>query len=207
MSKQFTILKTIIKADYEQKIIQFSKTERLVSYLLIGDSLIGYFPQELIPSVYNQGIPGDTTLGVLNRLDLVIRLRPTTIIIHVGSNDLVLTDLSTDEIVSNIKRIVETLQTDLPNTRIYVLSLFPINEAVSNKAYLKYRDNKRLTLLNRQLEAHLVSYYYPIDHLFKDEENNLKLTYTKDGLHLTPSGYQIFYEKIKDLLEERDNAG
>lgn len=200
MSK-FTILKSIIKADYEQKIKLYEKINPPVSTILLGDSLIGYFPDELIPKEFNQGIPGDTTIGVLNRLDLVYKLNPKVIIIHIGSNDLVLTNLSDAGIINNIKQIIQTLNEKLPLTKIYLLSIFPINEFTSNKSYLEYRDNKKITLLNQFLKQDLLSYYYPIDHLFIDEKNQLKEELTTDGLHLSKQGYQIFYNIIKNLVE------
>lgn len=199
MSK-FTILKSIIKADYEQKIKQYELINNPVSTILLGDSLIGYFPDEFIPKEFNQGIPGDTTIGVLNRLNLVARLNPKVIIIHIGSNDLVLTDLNESEIINNIKQIIQKLTDKLPNSKIYFLSIFPINENISNKSYLEYRDNEKIVHLNQLLQKTLLTDYYPIDHLFKDKNNQLKEEFTTDGLHLSQLGYQTFYELIKDLM-------
>ena len=59
--------------------------------VLAGDSISLWFPSELLPTEQhwlNQGISGETSAGLLRRLDLFDQTRPQTIFVMIGINDL-----------------------------------------------------------------------------------------------------------------------
>jgi hypothetical protein len=61
-------------------------------------------------TVTNQGVNGDTTTGVLARLESAVPLGTTIVILKIGVNDLVNYHVSPDAIVVNKRTIVERLR-------------------------------------------------------------------------------------------------
>ena len=61
-------------------------------------------------TVSNQGVDGDTTLGVLTRLDSAVPQGTDIVVLSVGSNDKVLHHLSQDYVDSQIQAIVSRLR-------------------------------------------------------------------------------------------------
>ena len=169
--------------------------------LFLGDSntehfeLDNYFNNRL---VYNQGISGDTTEGVLNRLDQVIQLQPKKIFLQIGTND-ICNGLSKDEIVTNIKKIV----VELNGYDIYLISIYPINESddeLINKIYSECRSNNTIKAINNELKNIQNVTYIDMYTQLIDEEGNLKLEYTTEGLHINKTGYDVISKLLKDYM-------
>lgn len=206
MKKDMTVLKSVIDADYKRHVKKFDELEPSKDCVLLGDSMIAYFPTkafDLDDKVYNLGIPGDTTTGVLNRVDQVVRLNPKTIILNIGLNDFVLTDLTHEASLDNILEIRHQLLEKCPDTSVFVTSLTPINQKdFQDQVYLLNRDPKDAIKLNQMLKDHIdQKHFINIYGDLIDDEGRLKLEYTRDGIHLNQKGYQIYYKKIKDLLD------
>ena len=70
-------------------------------------------------TVTNQGVNGDTTRGVLARLDSAVPPGTNIVILQIGGNDLVRDHVSPDAVVANKRTIVERLRAK--GTEVYVL--------------------------------------------------------------------------------------
>jgi len=212
MKKDMSVLKAVIDADYKRHVKKFESLNPGKTCVLLGDSMMAYFPTKafkLDDDVYNLGIPGDTTIGVLKRVDQVIKLQPKIIIINIGLNDFVLTNLSHQESLDHIIDIRHQLLEGCPQAEVFVTSLTPINQKdFQDQVYLLNRDPKDAIKLNDMLskvidEAHFINIYLDLT----DEEGKLKLEYTRDGIHLNQKGYEIYYKRFKKLIEDlKENA-
>ncbi|MGQ0516039.1 GDSL-type esterase/lipase family protein, partial [Bacillus sp. D-CC] len=81
ISPQYKVRSTLINSD--------NKLESGV--LFLGDSLTDFNEwDEAFPGIktYNRGISGDTTVGLIHRLNQVISLKPSKIFLMIGVNDL-----------------------------------------------------------------------------------------------------------------------
>ena len=78
------------------------------------------------PHAQNRGISGDTSEGVLFRLYQVTRVKPAKVFLLIGINDLA-KNISPDTVYVNICRIVSTIHTQSPKTKVYVQSILPVN--------------------------------------------------------------------------------
>ena len=98
----------------------------------IGDSItdIGEW-QELLSNsdVKNRGINGDTTTGVLNRLDEILEGNPRKVFLMCGINNLQ-SKISFSQTVNEYKAILSELQNITPPAEIYLLSIIPITKAL-----------------------------------------------------------------------------
>ncbi|MBE0700144.1 MAG: hypothetical protein IH571_00500, partial [Acholeplasmataceae bacterium] len=149
--------------------------------------------------IINHGIPGDTTGGVLDRLFLSTKLQMKKYFIHIGINDLVLTDLSFEQIAQNIITIKEEIEKACPHAEVFVISLTPVLETheISNKDFILWRNNTQIIQINTLLfkKSTVINIHTP---LLKD--NRLNPEFTSDGIHLNDMGYQVYYETIKPFL-------
>ena len=95
-----------------------NRPERLT--ILVGDSLSLWFPSKLLPwdrNWLNQGISGETTVGLLKRLYLFDSTRPETIFVMIGINDL-LHGVDNRIILANQRKIISQLRTVHPGSQI-----------------------------------------------------------------------------------------
>ena len=184
---------------YQEKVKEFSQNPgSQEDIFLVGDSLTdqGNWTQLLNQNkIKNRGIRGDTTIGVLNRLDDIINPQPKKIFIMIGINDLWNEDRSVEQILVNYQKILTSFQEKTPQTQVYIQSLLPIN----NRDYPIKIDNEEIMEMNQKLEALANQFnyqYLPIYPQFVDESNQLKTTYTNDGVHLTNEGYRVWANAI-----------
>ncbi|MBU1142605.1 MAG: hypothetical protein KKH92_03060 [Firmicutes bacterium] len=199
-------IKKIIEEDYQRKVKKFEQMSEQGKATLIGDSMVAYLNLSkfgLEKEMINQGIAGDTTLGVLNRVHLVSRLNPKIVIISVGSNDMVLTDLTFDETVKNILKVKKEIESDT-NAKVYVMSLTPVlrDHEITNSMYVSNRTNQDISYINHQLkerinETEFINIY---DDLI-DNDGNLNYHYTTDGIHLNHKGYEHYTKHIKNIIK------
>lgn len=201
MKQDLLGVKKLIEMDYARKVKTFRALPIEKKNIIIGDSMVAYINlSQYGLDLINMGIAGDTTIGVIERLDAVLRIKPEIVFVNVGSNDLVLTHHSLEEIVLNIKRIFEKLSTF---SKVYILSLTPVNESVEdvNLLYVGGRKNEDIYAINQKLRMLFKDCYIDTSDILKDESLKLNKAYTTDGIHLNHQGYSIWIEKIKNLVD------
>lgn len=202
MSELINLRKTI-KEDYVRKVQAFRLLPITGKDILIGDSMIAFMLMKKygFESWINMGIAGDTTSGVRQRLDAVIRQKPKHVILSIGSNDLVLTDHSTEKIVSNILEIIHHLESQ--GILVYYLLITPVCPSCkdANPLYIAGRTNAMINELNHRIKAKLTSSTIIDTHSpLTNDQLELDSRYSKDGIHLNDLGYQIFAQTIHNIL-------
>jgi lysophospholipase L1-like esterase len=172
--------------------------------VFLGDSITqDYNVYEYFKSydVYNRGIGGDTTLGVLKRLDeSVFQLEPKQVFMMIGTNDFELTNQTYLEIHENIKTIVEDIHHKLPNCKIMIISTLPVNPLIDAKT-VGSRTNEKINALN-YLNKNIKNTIY-IDAYSKLIKNDvLDAAYTLEGLHLNQHGYTILTKLLNHYIDK-----
>lgn len=184
---------------YDLRVNTFRDMPRNTGQILfLGDSITDWCKfDELLPfPVINRGIAGDTTTGVLNRLDEVISLRPKKLFLLIGTNDIALC-LTTDTIAGNIRKIIARIQEGTPETKIYIQGLFP-TRGNAERPNVSIQDlNGRLKVVAGEMHCTYIE-LYPL--LLVDGE--LGREYTIDGLHLTGAAMARWMEFLKPYLDE-----
>lgn len=206
MKKDLDQLKKLIDLDYKRHIKKFDNLIIEKPIVFLGDSMMAYFPLKafkLEDHIYNLGIPGDTTIGVLRRVDQVIQFKPKIVILHVGINDFVLTKLSKEETLNNILEIRHHILENCPDSKVYITSLTPINQKdFKDQLYLLNRNPKDAIILNDMLKKVFdEDMFIDIYDKLVDQDGNLSLALTRDGIHLNQKGYQIYLDKLKESIE------
>jgi predicted alpha-1,2-mannosidase len=151
------------------------------------------------PNIKNRGIGGDDTDGILERLDEVMASKPTKVFIMIGTNDLAY-GKSVDYIVANYKKIIKQMLAASPDTKIYIQSELPTEDAIHTT-----RKNSDLMAINAQLKMlakETNQTYVDLFSLFVTEQNKLDLKYSLDGLHINGEGYLIWKNAIQDYIND-----
>ena len=211
----FMLLVGILLCVNEQEIIKLnSRLERLERYtynkesiVFLGDSITSrcdldkYFPNY---NVYNSGIAGNMTKDILDNMEnRVFVYNPTKVFILIGTNDLVYSGLDNDGIKNNIEEIINKIYEKNSNIKIYLESIYPVNNSI-NKEIVETRTNDNIKDLNNKIEKicnNKCTYINMYDNL-TDKNGNMKRIYTVDGLHLNKIGYKVITNKLIKYLDE-----
>lgn len=178
--------------------------------ILAGDSLSLWFPVELLPEErnwLNQGISGETSRGLLQRLSLFDKTQPQTIFVMIGINDLI-RGVSDDVILDNQRQIISYLRKTHPKTTIFLQSILPHGgeEATwEGREKLLAIPNSRIQKLNQQLQNIATQQgvkYINLYPLFINQKGNLRQEFTTDGLHLSPAGYIVWRTALQVYQQE-----
>jgi lysophospholipase L1-like esterase len=161
-----------------------------------GDDLRGFFTGHKLA---NRGISGDTTRGVLIRLDDVIELNPSGVVMLIGTNDLA--RKATPEMVArNVERILEKLHEHNPELPIVLCAVFPSAAKLD-------RPKEKITEVNRLLAEAVKGddriTFIDTYTLFADDQGDAKPEEFPDLLHPNKSGYAKWAAKLRPVLEER----
>lgn len=192
-----------------------TKTETVVddNYVFLGDSIFaGYDLEEYFEgmSVVNSGINGHKTTDILKNMEeRIYRYNPSKVFILIGTNDLN-GDISVDETIENVGKIVDGIKENRPYAEIYVQSIYPINNTDDNKirhSVVGERNNEDIQTMNKGIEKlckeKKVTYMNIYD-LLVSEDGNLELDYTVEGLHISKDGYKIITQEIMKVLGEEE---
>ena len=160
--------------------------------MMLGDSITdeGLW-DELLNSdkVQNRGISGDTTSGVLDRLNS-ISSNIQQVFIMIGVND-IMRGKEVDEIYANYLKIIKTFKDK--NIKVYIQSTLYIGETRKanfnpkveelNKRLEKYANENKITFIN-------------LNPIFAPNKV-LKKEFTFDDLHLNGTAYKLWTQEIK----------
>ena len=172
--------------------------------VFIGNSITnGAEWNELFPQkrVKNRGISGDTSEGVFDRLDAVVKGKPAKIFILIGVND-ISREIKVETIVLNMKQIVEKIQKESPKTKIYIQSILPVNPDFEMfKGHMKPELIKEINQFYQNIaQEYKVNYIDLYSYFLEDGTDKMNKKYTNDGLHLLGEGYLLWREIVKPYL-------
>ncbi|MCW8876153.1 MAG: GDSL-type esterase/lipase family protein [Kangiellaceae bacterium] len=168
--------------------------------VFIGDSITEDADwEDIFPNyrIANRGIGGDTSDGVLERMDSIISTKANKAFIMVGVNDFSKV-ASFDSVFDNYQKIIVTLLAN--DFNVYVQSTLNVGTRGEKFNNSIDRLNERLKSLADQKNK--VVY---ID-LNKSLTANgaVKSDFTEDGVHLNANGYRAWKEAIQDYLLMND---
>ncbi|HHY82433.1 MAG TPA: lysophospholipase [Clostridiales bacterium] len=191
---------------------QLNKTTLPGQAVFVGDSITQEYPLEEMfrghMTVYNRGIGGDTTKGLLTRLkESIFELAPSKLFLLIGTNDLVFGDPNAMHVPGNIGICIDEVKKRLPNCRIYLISILPVNNTKHpkiNHDAVSIRSNELIRKVNSRLqvlaEEKCITYIDMFSRML-DDNGNLALEYTREGLHLSPRGYEVMTNALAGYLD------
>ena len=183
---------------YDYKVAAFKEENETLSDVdvaFLGDSLTdgydvkSYYPQYVTA---NRGIGGDTTYGLERRLDCsAYDINPKVIVMLIGINNI-------DTMLENYERIVTSLETNLPSSKIILLSLTSMTlEWGRNNEKAKSRN----IVIQDIAQRHNCTFIDLYSVLLDPNTNELRMEYTVDGGHFTAKGYEVITNTITPYLQ------
>lgn len=171
------------------------------SVVFLGDSITEQWniPRSLPGlKVANRGIAGDTTRGMLCRLEEdVLSLKPKAIVHLGGINDLSHAPEATPETIAmNVRSLLDQIRKTKPNTPVFVCEILPVksNSSGSVRAANLAVDKVLSDFPNaRRVRTH---------DSFLDSKGKFQDSLYTDGTHLTPAGYEVLAKTLKAALSQ-----
>jgi lysophospholipase L1-like esterase len=192
--------------DERLALFQKNKAKDQGAIVFLGDSITeGWNLTNSFPSLKlaNRGIAGDTTRGMLGRLqDNVLDLQPKAIVLLGGINDLFHTPQGTPEAIAlNVRSMLEQIRAANPDTPVLVCEIFPCKfmasdlvraaNAAVDKVVAEFPNARRVKTYDGFLNSDGV-------------QNSSLFT---DGTHLTPAGYDAWEKIMKRELADSRRVG
>lgn len=181
--------------------------------VFLGDSLFEmYNVEEYFEGrhVVNSGISGHKTTDILKNMEKrVYQYNPSDIFLLIGTNDFLDDNISRDDTVLNIGKIVDAIKKNRPSAKINVLSLLPVNKSDDEKisyTMLSSRNNKDINEINDKLKTLCNDKnvtYVDVHSLLEDENGDLNIDYTLEGLHITPEGYKVITKELMKYIPKK----
>jgi lysophospholipase L1-like esterase len=159
-----------------------------------GDDLRGSFPGV---KVANRGISGDTTRGVLIRLqEDVLSLKPSGVALLIGTNDLE-EQADPETIAGNLKLILTELKRHNARMPIILCQVFPSSESKKRPAaQIKKVNELYAALVKGDAQVTFLETWL----LFADAQGDAKLDEFPDLLHPNQAGYAKWTAALRPIL-------
>ena len=161
-------------------------------------------------NAYNLGIGGETTDGLLKRLEVEIQARKSPdenlIFFLFGANDLAIKEgkeiLSLEKFEANIHKAIEIAKKH--TEYVFVISILPISKNIDGITVSsgKLRTNERIILFNQKLEgisSKKSITYINVHSIFSKNKENL---FSNDGVHPNEKGYELISDTIRPIIEK-----
>lgn len=164
--------------------------------VFIGDSITqrsdwyDIFPNQTIA---NRGISGDTTEGVLNRMDTIIDTKPEKAFLMIGTNDISV-GVDVETIIENYIKILDELETN---------NITPIVQSTILTYDQPQERNENINKLNVKLKDICSdrNIAYVDLNPYLSENGMLSDEYSYDGVHLNGQAYVVWSKVISGYVE------
>ncbi len=197
---------------FEEAIQRFEAQDRdspppANAIVLTGSSSIMYWneeaPADLAPlTVIPRGFGGSVMHDLLHYLDrVVLAYKPRAVLIYEGDNDTGRNNIPNDVIMSHVEEGIRRIHAELPEARIYLLSVKPSVARVAtwptaqalNARYKALADNHPL-----------VTYIDVATPFLQADGTVMTDIFVEDNLHLNEKGYDIWAATIRAVLMEHE---
>lgn len=204
--------------DHSEKVKVVTKKEEVVekvvdnNYLFLGDSITEQYDLKEYYEDYpvvNSGVSGDFTSSIVEDMKKrVYDYNPSKVFLLIGINDL-RKGKDVSEIVSNTKKIIELIKENRPYSEIYLESIYPINKTDDDKISDSVKDiefdNEKIIEVNdllKDLAKDEKITYVDLYNKLIDDDGNLNISYTKDGLHISSEGYEFITKELMKYIKD-----
>ncbi len=144
----------------------------------------------------NFGIGGDRTQHVLWRITNgeLDGIKPKALVLMIGTNSS--GSDPAEDIASGVTKIVETIRTKQPATKVLLLAVFPRGEKPNAQREKLKKVNEIIAKLGDGKNVHFLD----IGEKFLEPDGTLTKEVMPDYLHLSTKGYQIWADAITPKL-------
>ncbi len=179
-------------AGWREAVRRFEASPAEPTVVMLGDSLTRWnewhewFPEV---AIINRGIDGETSRGLLLRLDEVLNRHPAAIFLLIGFNDY-LRGEPVNAVAERIAGLIKSAKAAGTDVIVQSVILPGRNEADDRRAWVSELNTEL-----RSLCAELGTPYVDLNAAIAPD-GFLPDAFTSDGIHLTSAGYQAWEAEI-----------
>lgn len=198
------------KFNSKEEVVEEIEDDSIVdrNYLFVGDYLTDEFifsKYELDYHYVKSSRRDLTTEDIINDgKNLIYKYNPSIVFIEVGLFDID-KSLSGVEITDNIGTIVNQIKKNRPYTKIYVESIYPVNNSIDGYDLRPFKDDITNEVINA-INASIKNYcddngvnYLDVNSMLS-KKNKLDPNYTDNGYSLNSNGYKQVYKVINNVI-------
>ena len=193
---------------FEAAIQRFEEADRASpppqnAIVLTGSSSIMYWnndaPTDLAPlTVIPRGFGGSIMHDLLHYLDrVVLAYKPRAVLIYEGDNDTGRNQIPNDVIMQHVQQGIARIHDELPDTRIYLLSVKPSVARVATWPVASELNQRYRALAASDSRIHFVDVATPF---LQTDGKVMTDIFVDDNLHLNEKGYDIWAATIRQAL-------
>ena len=180
--------------------------------VMLGDSITDFYDLDKYYGsdklIVNSGINGNKTDDIINNIrKRVYAYNPSKLFLLIGVNDILYNDASPETVISQIDEIVCEIREKLPNTKINIESIYPVNNEWKDNHDNRVKESSEVNETIRKTNDLLDDYCKENDIKFIDvyssllnEDNELNSEYSDDGLHPNDAGYEVITKILKKYM-------
>lgn len=177
------------------------------NYLFIGDQYTEEIDLDSLSISHVKVASNNFTISdVLEEMrEKIYNYNPSVILFELGMNDYI-QGKSKEEIVSNMEKVILGIKENRPYSKIYIESLYPINEDLIDKEKYSEISSQEIEDINREIKklcANEDVQYLDIYQLLS-YDGQLRKKYSEDGISLNEDGYSTLQNKIKEVVDENE---
>ncbi|MBG9943674.1 lysophospholipase [Brevibacillus formosus] len=175
-----------------------SVQELFDSSLFVGDSIIGGLTNDdLLLEANVMGGLGATVQSTLDNVEEIMSRRPSHVFLSMGQNDLgEPLEEATETFIQKYTRLVNRIRELLPEARVYILSITPVDAASPFGASMNPQIETFNAALQKMAKEKEID-YIDLAPIFQQH----KIQYDEDGSHFK----NAFYPILLGYLKERTN--
>ncbi|MEE4244846.1 MAG: GDSL-type esterase/lipase family protein [Kangiellaceae bacterium] len=207
----FSVIEKTISDDplvWEDDITAFEqndKTNEIAenSILFVGSSSIrfwGTLEQDMHPiPVLNRGFGGAKIPDIVHYLPrIVLPYKPKIIVFYAGDNDMSMGRLHTaKEVLRNYQAFVSLTQRELPNTKIFFISIKP---SIARWQYWSAMNKANDMIKSYSESDHRLEFIDITGQMLGDDGKPRGDILIIDGVHMNSKGYDIWTSTIKPII-------
>lgn len=167
-----------------------------IEFVMLGDSITGRGDWKTLledEHILNLGVDGDTTSGILKRVQKIIELKPKIVFLMAGINDLCIS-IPMENVFDNYTQILKKFKRN--KIRVIVFSTLITQMPSVNKKVKVFNE-----MLKEYCENHSIN-LIDLNYAFSNKEGLLREDLTTDGLHLGQKAYKVWAYKVKNKISE-----
>ena len=156
-------------------------------------------PADLAPlTVIPRGFGGSIMHDLLHYMDdVVLKYRPRAVLIYEGDNDTGRNLIPNDLIMQHVQQGIARIHNELPETRIYLLSVKPSVARVATWPVASELNQRYRALAASDPRIHFVDVATPF---LQTDGKVMTDIFVDDNLHLNEKGYDIWAATIRQVL-------
>jgi lysophospholipase L1-like esterase len=187
---------------YESEVRELEQKCSLVACPVVfyGSSSIRLWPRlGRDGQIVNRGFGGSTLEACAHFFDrLVIPLRPRSLVIYAGDNDLG-DGRSPEHVLTSFRQLADKIEAQLPGVPFGFISIKPSPARIP----IAERIRDANELIQREIERHPAAYFIPVHDSMLDVRGTPRSElFLSDGLHMSLAGYRL-WEQILSQFRNR----